>query len=77
MGSLENSINEAAKDSIPVKMRKTQEQWMTKEIHTMMDERRKVKVNEEEYRHLCKIMKSECINSKEKWLEEQCQDIES
>ena len=43
----------------------------------MMDERRKVKANEEEYRYLCKKIKSECSKANEKWLEEQCQDIES
>ena len=50
---------------------------MTKEIPIMMDERRKVKANEGEYRHLCKKIKSECNKAKEEWLEEQCKDIES
>ena len=50
---------------------------MTKEILTMMDERKEVKANEEEYRHLCKTIKSECNKAKENWLEEQFQDIES
>ena len=43
----------------------------------MMDERREVKSNEEEYRHLCKTIKSECNKAKENWVGEQFPDIES
>ena len=43
----------------------------------MMGESRKVKANKEEYRDLCKKIKSECNKAKEKWLEEQCQDVKS
>ena len=39
--ALRISINEAAKYTMPVRVRRTNRRWMTKEILTMMDERRK------------------------------------
>ena len=46
--ALRISVNKAAKDNIPVRVRQTKKQWMTKEILTMMDERRKANANEED-----------------------------
>ena len=50
---------------------------MKKEALTTTDERRKFKRKEEEYRDLCKKVKTECDKVKERWFEEECQEVES
>lgn len=52
-------------------------QWMTDEILYMMDERRRYKgTNIEKYREIQRNIRKEIRVAKEKWLEEQCKEIE-
>jgi len=49
---------------------------MTKEILTFMEERRMKKDQNEEYDKLTKIQLA-CDAAKERWLEEQCTEVET
>ena len=76
MGSTKISMNEAAQETIPATKRCGKRKWMTTDILKLMEERRKAKGNEIEYSKLCKEVKRQCDCAKEKWLGEQCQEIE-
>jgi predicted transcriptional regulator len=60
------AITQTAKEIIPVKQRKTAQKWMTDEILSLMDERRKVKGrNPHEYQTLNKTVHRKCLEAKE------------
>ena len=50
---------------------------MTDEILNMMEERRKYKRSENQYREIDKEIKRKCTEEKEKWLNTMCIEIES
>ena len=64
--ALRISINEAGKETLPTRARQTKKKWMTKEILTMMDERRKVKQMKRNIEAYARKLKSECNKAKEK-----------
>ena len=75
--TMKKSINEAIKENIPQKTRKEDKKWMTNEILGLMDERRLNKSNETKHKILSKQIKSKCAEAKEKWINDQCLEIET
>ena len=73
---LKESITQAAEETIPKSQRKAKKKWMNDEILKMMDERRKSKQDRDAYDELNKQITTKCNDAKEKWLNEQCDDIE-
>ena len=74
---LKKSITQAAEETIPKSQRKAKKKWMNYEILKMMDERRKSKQDRDAYEALNKQITTKCNEAKEKWLNEQCDDIEN
>ena len=54
---MKESIKEAAKELIPLIERKANKKWMTTEILVLMEDRRKVKKDEQKYSEICKLIK--------------------
>ncbi|XP_030746569.1 uncharacterized protein LOC115875286 [Sitophilus oryzae] len=52
------------------------QEWMTKEILDLMDDRRKQKANPIEYKRLNGIIRKKCREEKEIWMSTKCQEIE-
>ena len=69
---MNKNIKEAANEHIQLIEKKANKKWMTTEILVLMEDRRKVKVNEEKYSEICKHMKKKCNEAKEKWINDQC-----
>ena len=63
---------EAANFIIPAKKNIIKKEWMTDEILNMMEERRKHKRSENQFREIDKEIKRKCIEEKEKWLNTMC-----
>ena len=75
--TMKNSIYEAIEENIPEKTRREDKKWMTNEILGLMDERRQNKSNEVMHNHLTKQIKIKCTKAKEKWINDQCLEIET
>ena len=73
---LKESITQAAEETIPKSQRKAKKKWMNDDILKMMDERRNSKQDRVAYKALNKQIMTKCNEAKEKWLNEQCDDIE-
>ena len=73
---MKESIKEAPKEHIPLIERKANKKWMTTEILVLMEDRRKVKKDEQKYSEICKLIKKKCNETKEKWINDQCIEIE-
>ena len=73
---MKESITQAAEETIPNSQRKAKKKWMNDEILKMMDKRRKSKQDRDAYDALNKQITTKCNEAKEKWLNEQCDDIE-
>jgi hypothetical protein len=70
-------ISETAKVVIPLNERQSHQKWMTEEILSLMDTRRKLNARDpKEYKKLDKRIRKMCSEAKEKWLNEKCQSIE-
>lgn len=74
---LSDAIDEGNQNVLPERRRRRKNKWITDEIFDLMDERRAAKGrNDNEYRELNRQIKKKCIEAKEKWLDEQCKEIE-
>ena len=73
---MKNSINEAIRENIPIKPKKENKKWMSNEILGLMEERRLSKSDEEKYKKLTNEIKKKCNKAKEKWINDQCLEIE-
>ena len=73
---LRDSITEAACEEIPEIERKAKQKWMTDDILDLMDERRRAKGNQEEYKRLHREVRRKCNEAKEAWLDEKCREID-
>ena len=73
---MKNSINEAMKENIPIKTRKHDKKWITPDILELMDTRRKEKANVGKFKTLTKEIKRMCSEAKEKWINDQCGELE-
>ena len=74
---MKESINEAIIENIPRKPRKEHKKWMTDDILDLMKERRKSKSDSEKYKVLNREIKRRCNEEKERWINEQCSEIEA
>ena len=71
---LSDAIEEGNQNVLPEKRRRRENKWITDEIFELMDKRRDAKGRRDnEYKEL---IKKKCIEAKEKWLDEQCIEIE-
>ena len=73
---MKESIEEAAREHIPLIERKANKKWMTTEILVLMEDRRKVKQDEQKFSEICKLIKKKCNEAKERWIIDQCIEIE-
>ena len=73
---MKESIKEVADEHIPFIEKKANKKWMTTEILVLMEDRREVKKNEQKYSEICKFVKKKCNEAKEKWINDQCIEIE-
>lgn len=73
---LSDAIEDGNQKVLPEKRRR-KNNWITEEIFVLMDERRATKGRDDNaYRELNRQIKRKCIEAKEKWLDEQCKEIE-
>jgi len=73
-----STIAKAAEDNIP-KEENNQSQsshWMTTEIKELMEQRRLLKRDQEQYNIVNREIQKKCREAKENWLEEMCQKVE-
>ena len=73
---IKTSINETIQENIPQKPRKENKKWMTNEVLGLMEERRQYKSDIAKYKTLTKNIKKKCNEAKEKWINDQCLEIE-
>ena len=74
---LSDAIEEGNQKVLPEKRRRRKNNWITEEIFELMDERRAAKGRDNNiYRELNRQIKRKCREAKEKWLDEQCKEIE-
>ena len=73
---IKTSLNEAIQENIPQKSRKENKKWMTNEVLGLMEERRLYKSDVEKHKTLTKKIKKKCNEAKEKWINDQCLEIE-
>ncbi|CAF5183930.1 unnamed protein product, partial [Rotaria magnacalcarata] len=74
---MKSSIITSAEEVIPKTQLKKKKRWMNNEILQLMEQRRLKKSNLLEYKLIDKAIKKKCSEAKEKWLNEQCSEIES
>ncbi|CAF4310248.1 unnamed protein product, partial [Rotaria magnacalcarata] len=74
---MKSSIITSAEEVIPKTQLKKKKRWMNNEILQLMEQRRLKKSNLQEYKLIDKAIKKKCSEAKEKWLNEQCSEIES
>ena len=74
---LKSSITTSAEEVFAKAQAYKKKKWMTDDILKLMEQRRLKKSNLLEYSSLNKEIKKQCIESKEKWLNEQCLKIEN
>ena len=77
---LKESIHTASKNTLEKKKRKKPKEWMTGEIMELIEKRKQLKKpdqNEqtEEYNEMDKRIKDECRLAKDKWFNEECDEI--
>ena len=75
---LQRAYVEGVEEIIPRKERRARKAWMTEDILDLMEKRRECKhKNAERYRELNREIKRRCSSAKEKWVNEQCEEIET
>ena len=62
--NLQKALVETAENVLPEKAKMTRQPWMTQDILSLMDERRKWKINTVKYRELDKEIKKSVENGK-------------
>ena len=78
---LKDAIKESGEECIRYVKRKAKKEWVTNEMMEKMDERRKWKavnteVGKQQYRRLNNELRRETDRTREKWLDEQCKEME-
>ena len=74
--NLKECMQDAADECLPKKKRVAKQIWMTDDILNLMEERRKLKRKDAEYRELDKQIRLKCQEAKEQWLIKGCREIE-
>ena len=72
---LKSSIIAAEEHTIPKKVRRKDNEWMTQEILDLMDDRRR-KRNTPEYKRINTQIQAKCRERKEIWYNDKCREIE-
>ena len=73
----QEAIVEPAREVIPPKKKKTKNSWMTEDILDLMEERRQHKgKNEDKYKELDDMVRRKCLDAKEVWMNNMCDEIE-
>ncbi|XP_071947472.1 uncharacterized protein [Antedon mediterranea] len=76
--AMRDILVETAKESLPKKERRRKNKWVSEEILSMMRDRQKISSrSSKEYKDLDREIKQKCREAKEKWLNTQCEEIES
>ena len=66
--NLQKALVETAENVLPEKARTTWQPWITQDILSLMDEKRKWKLNTGKYRELNKEIKKKCTERREEWI---------
>lgn len=75
--TIRNVMTRGGEDAIGKERKKGKKPWMTEEILALMEKRRKYKSrNELEYRRINKEIGTQIKEAKEKWLSDQCDEVE-
>ena len=74
---LEKKLNANNKETVPTIKTTGEKKWMTEEILELMEKRRLAKPNKVRHKEINKEIKRKCDQAKEKWLNEQCEEIET
>ena len=73
---LQDSLVGAANEVVPREPQGGRQPWMTEEILELMEERKKVKnVSGNRYKELDRIIRIECKERREKWLQAKCNEV--
>ena len=75
-GNLRECINKTAKKVIPKVKRKAKQKWMNDEILILMENRRELKRNSEEYETVHRMIRAKCKEAKELWPNENRREVE-
>ena len=74
---IEDALIHSAQQIIPPKARDKKQKWMNDDIIKLMKKRRSVKNKKTTiYKELNRKIHAECRKAKEKWIEEQCEELE-
>lgn len=75
--NIKDTITETQKGTVGTVVRSANQKWMTREILTLMDERRICKnKNETEYNIVKNRIRTRIRKAKENWMPERCNEIE-
>ena len=75
--SLKKALEKANDDVLTRVTREPKRPWMTHDILSLMDERRRCKgTNENRYKELNRRIKRECLIAKQAWMDNTCADID-
>ena len=71
------ALTNVTAEVVPRIQRTAKQPWMKKEILDLMEERRLVKnIDTEKYNEINKLIKKSCCEAKERWINEQCEEVE-
>ena len=73
---LQKALNEAADEVVPNKERTMRQKWMNENILEKMNRRRLLKNKTAEYKRIDKEIREDCTRAKDRWLNEQCAEVE-
>ena len=74
---LKDALTQSATETVPTMKTTGKRKWMTEEILELMEKRRLAKPNKVRHKEINKEIKRKCDQAKEKWLNEQCEEIET
>ena len=74
---LKEAVVKSAEECIPKKEKHENQKWMKTEILDLMDKRTVKQSHVEEYKRLDKEMKLRCNEATDKWLSDNCEELES
>ena len=74
---LKDALTQSATETVPTMKTTGKRKWMTEEILELMEKRRLAKPNKVRDKEINKEIKRKCGQAKEKWLNEQCEEIET
>ena len=74
---LKDALTQSATETVPTMKTTGKRKWMTAEILELMKKRRLAKPNKVRHKEINKEIKRKCDQAKEKWLNEQCEEIET